>query len=49
MDSVESKRAYVERSTNWVEWGVSGGQNVDAGLRNRRSWTWWTVILTLPR
>ncbi len=44
-----SKRAYVDRSTNYVDWGVFGGQNVDAGARNRRSWTGWTVTLTLPR
>ena len=47
----DSKYAYVDHSTNWVDWGVFGGQNVDAGARNRSWWTGWTVVLTffLPR
>ena len=45
----DNKRAYVDRSTNWVDWGVFGGRNVDGGARNRRSWTPWTVILTFAK
>ncbi len=47
--SLDRKRAYVDRSTNWVDWGVFVGQNVDGGTRNRSWWTGWTVVLTLPR
>ncbi len=28
----DSKRAYVDRSTNCLDWGVFGGQNVDADV-----------------
>ena len=45
----DNKRAYVDRSKNCLDLGVFGGQNVDADVRNRSSWTGWTVILTLPR
>ena len=38
-----SKRTYVERSTYWVDWGVFGGRNVDAGARNGSSWTLCTL------
>ena len=43
---VDSKRAYVDHSTNCLDWGVFGGQNVDADVRNRRSWTVWTPSIT---
>ena len=33
------KRAYVDRSTNCLHWGLLGGQNMDAGARKRSSWT----------
>ncbi len=41
-----SKRAYVEGSTNCPGLGVLGGQIADAGARGRSSRTWWTFILT---
>jgi hypothetical protein len=45
----DSKYAYVDRSTNWVDWGVFGGQNVDSATRNRSWWTGWTVVLTFAK
>jgi hypothetical protein len=45
-----SKRAYVDHSTNWLDWSVFRGQIVDVGVRSRSWWTWWTVVrIFLPR
>ena len=38
-DVHDGKRAYVDHATNCLDWGVFSGQNVDAGVQNRRSWT----------
>ena len=45
----DSKSAYVDHSTNCLDWGVFGGQNVDADVRNRRSWTVWTLSITFAK
>ena len=46
LTKTSSKCAYVDRSTNLVDWDVFGGQNVDRGIRIRSWWTGWTVVLT---
>lgn len=40
--------AYIDRSSNWVDWGVFWWTNVEWGKRSHGWWTGWTVIHTLP-